>query len=138
MLKDASLAQIRFIAILAKAARAQRDARLGHVNENALAEYVPARGAHNPTETLGYEPLSLDDPPVDALHKAIAALSEPARRELYTLMRIGQGQLTAKDWQRGLTEAETLGDETVTATLLEDADLHDHLAKGLYEAKLSA
>ncbi|HWP25859.1 MAG TPA: DUF3775 domain-containing protein [Xanthobacteraceae bacterium] len=99
---------------------------------------MPARGEHNPTEWLGYEPLSLHELPVDALHKAIAALSEPARRELYTLMRIGQGQLTASRWQQGLADAEVLGDATVTATLLEDADLHDHLAKGLYEAKLAA
>jgi hypothetical protein len=26
----------------------------------------------------------------------------------------------------------------VTATIIEDADLHDHLTKGLYETKLSA
>ncbi len=138
MLKDLHVAQVRFIALLAKAARAQRDSRLGHVRENALIEYMPARGEHNPTASLGYEPLSADDPPADALHKAITALSEPARREIYALMRIGQGHLAANRWQRGLAEAESLGDETVTATILEDADLHDHLAKGLYEAKLSA
>jgi hypothetical protein len=31
-----------------------------------------------------------------------------------------------------------LGDETVTAAIIEDPDLHDHLTKGLYEAKLSS
>lgn len=52
-------------------------------------------------------------------------------------MRIGQSNLAAKKWHRGLSEAETLGDDTITAAFLEDADLHDNLAKGLDEAKLS-
>jgi Protein of unknown function (DUF3775) len=62
----------------------------------------------------------------------------PAAVRRYALMRVGQGQLAAKKWNRGLTEALTLGDDTVTASLLEDPDLHDHLMKGLYEAKLAA
>jgi len=53
-------------------------------------------------------------------------------------MRIGQGDLGAKKWHRGIAEAELLGDDTVTASLVEDADLHDHLVKGLYEAKLAS
>lgn len=40
-----------------------------------------------------------------------------------------------KKWHRGLTEAETLGDDAVIAALLGDPDLHDHLIKGLYEMK---
>jgi hypothetical protein len=53
-------------------------------------------------------------------------------------MRIGQGHLGAKKWHRGLSEAEVLGSDTITAAILEDADLHDHLTKGLYEAKLGS
>jgi hypothetical protein len=56
-----------------------------------------------------------------------------ARAELYTLMRIGQRDIAAKKWRRGLREAALLGDEKITATMLEDSDLHDHLMKGLYE-----
>jgi len=52
-------------------------------------------------------------------------------------MRIGQGHLAAKKWHRGLSEAEALGQDAITAAIIDDADLHDHLAKGLYEAKLS-
>jgi hypothetical protein len=47
-------------------------------------------------------------------------------------MRIGQGDLTAKKWHRGLSEASLLGDETITRAIVEDADLHDHIMKGLY------
>ncbi len=50
-------------------------------------------------------------------------------------MRIGQGDLAAEEWQRGMSEAELLGDATLTAALMEDADLHDHLEKGLFESK---
>jgi len=49
-------------------------------------------------------------------------------------MRIGQGDLAAKKWHHGLSEAETLGQDAITAAIIDDADLRDHLAKGLYEA----
>jgi hypothetical protein len=58
MLKDLTVDQARFVALLAKAARAQRDAFLGNVAEDDLAkELKPARGEHNPTAALGFEPL---------------------------------------------------------------------------------
>jgi hypothetical protein len=138
MLKHLNVDQARFIAILARAARAQRDALIGDIDEGALAEFMPARGEHNPTAALGFEPLSGRDQQMDALRNAIAGLSEAARREVYALMRVGQGHLAANKWHRGLSEAETLGDEAITAAILEDADLHEHISKGLYEAKLSA
>jgi len=53
-------------------------------------------------------------------------------------MRIGQGHLAVKDWERGLSEAEGLGDETTAAEMIEDVDLHDHITKALYEANLSS
>jgi hypothetical protein len=137
MLKNLNADQARFIAILAKTARAQRDSVLGNVAEEDLAELKPARGEHNPTAALGFEPLSPEAPQAAALGEAIAMLSETARRELYALMRIGQGHLAAKKWYRGLSEAEVLGDSTVTSALMENPDLHDHITKGLYEAKLS-
>ena len=112
---------------------------LGNVAEKYLVELKPARGEHNPTAALGFEPLSSEAPQMAALGEAIAMLSETARRELYALMRIGQGHLAAKKkkWYRGLSDAEVLGDSTVTSALMEDPDLHDHITKGLYEAKLS-
>ena len=53
-------------------------------------------------------------------------------------MRIGQGHLAADNWHRGMQEMQSLGDTTVTGTLIEDAGLHDHLVKGLYEAHLGS
>jgi hypothetical protein len=138
MLKDLNADQARFIAILAKTARTQRDALIGHVPERDLDGLTPGRGEHNPTAELGFEPAPPGAPQTTALSEALAALSPAARSELYTLMRIGQGDLAAKKWHRGLTEAALLGDETVTAAMIEDADLHDHLTKGLYESELAA
>jgi hypothetical protein len=137
MLKDLDSGQARFIAILARTARAQRDALLGKATGADLGQPVAARGEHNPTAALGFEPLTAAAPQVAALGEVIAGLSETARRELYALMRIGQGQLVAKKWHRGISDAELLGDETVTAALMEDPDLHDHIAKGLYETNMS-
>lgn len=48
-----------------------------------------------------------------------------------------QGHLAAKKWHHGLAEAEMLGDDAITAAIVDDPDLHDHVTKGLYEAKLA-
>lgn len=138
MLTALNLDQARFIALLAKAARAQRDDLLGNTVEDELAPLKAARGEHNPTAQLGFDPLRPGAPQTEALREAIGALSAQARFELYTLMRIGQGDLAANKWHRGLNEANLLGDETIAAAIMEDADLHDHVMKGLYEAELAA
>ena len=139
MLNDLHVDQAHFIALLAKTARAQRDALLGNVAEDDLDGPTPGRGEHNPTAALGVEPLPAGaSKPAAALREAISSLSEPARRELYALMRIGQGHLAAKKWHRGLSEAAMLGDNAITAAIIDDPDLHDHVTKGLYEAKLAA
>lgn len=136
-LKKLNVDQARFIALLAKAARMQRDRFLGKVPEDDLDGVTPARGEHNPTAELGLGPLPTNSQ-VAALREAIASLSPAARAELYALMRIGQGHLAAATGHQGIVEAEMLGDETVTTTIAEDPDLHDHIAKGLYEAKLES
>ena len=138
MHKVLNVEQARFIALLAKTARMQRDAILGNVAEADLSDVQPARGEHNQTAELGLGTRDAEASPLAALREAITSLSPIARQELYTLMRVGQGHLAAKKWHRGVSEAEALGENTVTATIIEDADLHDHLTKGLYETKLSA
>jgi hypothetical protein len=137
MFKELHSDQARFIAILARTARAQRDALLGKAAGGDLGQPNAARGEHNPAAALGFEPLSPNAPQVAALDEAIAGLSNTARRELYALMRIGQGQLAAKKLHRGVSDAELLGDDIITAALMEDADLHDHIVKGLYETDMS-
>ncbi len=138
MLKELNRDQVQFVAVLAKIARAQRDAFIGRVSENDLAEIKPGRGEHNPTAALDSTAFPADASQVATLREAIDTLSPAGRSELYALMRIGQGDLAAQKWHRGLVEAATLGDEAIKAALIEDADLHDHLMKGLYEAKLAS
>lgn len=133
MLKDMNADQARFVALLARTARAERDAMLGHQSDVALGEAPAARGERNPTAALGFDPLPPENPQLKALHDALGSLTETARSELYVLMRIGQGQVAAKQWHRGLEEAQLLGDATIANALIEDPDLHDHVLKGLYE-----
>jgi hypothetical protein len=130
--------QAHFVALLAKAARVQRDRLLGNVAEDDLIELKAARGEHNPTAAMGLAPVPPESSQITALRDAIASLSAEARLELYALMRIGQGDLAVRRWHRGITEAAALGDDVVTASLIEDADLHVHVMKGLYEAKLAS
>lgn len=136
-LEELETRQAQFVALLAKAARQQRDELLGNVAEEDLGGVEPGRGEHNPTAALGFEPLPPDAPQLLALRDAIASLSPAARCELYALMRIGQGHLGAKEIRQGASEAYRLGEETASGALMEDADLHDHLTKALYEANLS-
>ena len=76
----------------------------------------------------------------------IALLAETARMQrdaiLGNVAEADLGDVTPARGEhnrhRGLSEAEALGENTVTATIIEDADLHDHLEKALYETKLSA
>jgi hypothetical protein len=136
-LEELEVRQAQFFAILAKAARYQRDELLGNVAEEDLGGVRAGRGEHNPTADLGYEPLSPDAPQVSSLREAIASLSAAARCELYALMRIGQGHLGAKELRQGVSEAYRLGDEAASNAMIEDADLHDHITKALYEAGLS-
>ena len=138
MLKELNRDQAQFVAVLAKVARAQRDAFIARVPENDLSQIKPARGEHNPTAALGFTAFPADASQDATLRESIETLSSGGRSELYALMRIGQGDLAAQKWHHGLVEAATLGDEAVTAALIEDADLHDHLMKGLYEAKLAS
>jgi len=137
MLKALNPDKVRFIALLAKTARHQRDAFLGNIAEDDLAEAKAARGEHNPTAALGFEPVPPVSLQIAGLHDAIGGLAPEGRSELFALMRVGQGDLAVQEFHHGISEAGTLGDETVTASLMEDADLHDHLMKGLYEAKLA-
>jgi hypothetical protein len=111
---------------------------LGHIADRDLNGATVARGEHNPMAALALDPLPAQDMQLSALRDALAALTPGARSELYSLMRIGQGELALKKWRRGVREAQSLGDATVAAALIEDPDLHDHVLKGLYEANLSS
>jgi len=136
MLRELSVDQAKFVAILAKAARTERDEFLAKVAEKDINGVQSAKGEHNPIAQLGFEQLPPGASQARALREAVVTLSPGARSELYVLTRIGQGHLAAQKWHRGVTEATGLGDEAATAALLDDPDLHDHLLKGLYELKL--
>ncbi len=133
MLRQLTEEQARQIAALARAVRNARDAVLDNVPDEDMGEPPAARGEHNPTAAFALDPLPPDDPAIAALRQAVGALAPPARSELFVLMRMGQGDFGINDWDQGLSEAELLGEETVTAALIEDLDLHDHITKGLYE-----
>jgi len=125
MLRALNKDQAHFVALLAKVARMQRDKLLGNVSEEDLVGTKSSRGEHNPTVLLGFEPLPPDAEQLTALREAISSLTPEGRAELHALMRVGQGDLAAQDWDRGLDEAALLGEQAVA--LLDDPDLHDHL-----------
>ena len=116
MLKDLSAEQARFIALLARTARDERDALICKATEGDLAGPPPARGEHNPTAELGYDPLPPDPKIDESAESAIMELTPAERSALYTLMRIGQGHLAAEKWHHG-SPKPLFGDATVTATV---------------------
>lgn len=138
MLNELDVEQARFVTLLAEAARASRDELLNNVAEADLAPLNAARGQHNPTAALGFDPLRQDASQTAALQEAVATLYPTARIELYTPMRIGQGDMAAKKWHSGLAEATTLGEQIITAAVLGDPDLHHHIMKALYQEELGS
>ena len=109
MLRELNKDQAHFIALLARVARMQRDNLLGNVAEKDLGGTRASRHEHNPTALLGFEPLPPEAEQLTALREAISSLTPNGRAELYTLMRLGQGDLEAQQWDRGLDEAALLG-----------------------------
>ncbi len=97
MLKELNRDQAQFVAVLAKAARMERDAFLVEVRESDLTETKPARGEHNPTADLGFVAVPEDASQLMMLRDAVDALTPAGRSELYALMRVGRGELAAKN-----------------------------------------
>ena len=102
MLRGLNKDQAHFIALLARVARMQRDNLLGNVAEKDLGG--ASRHEHNPpTALLGFEPLPPEAEQLTALREAISSLTPNGRAELYTLMRLGQGDLAAHSGIADLT-----------------------------------
>ena len=136
MLEQIAVKTVKHIAELAKEARLARDRILDKVREESLMEPKPARGVHNPAAALGLDPLPPDHSARAALREAITVLSPMARRELRALMWIGRGEYAGADWSRALSDASTATDDITLGALMDQADLHECLVKGLYELKL--
>ena len=133
MFKKLKARQAHNIAELANSARARRDTLLRGVAEEIGSGPHPAKGESDRAGPGGFDVLPTNDPVLSALRDAITSLQPDARSELFALMRIGQGELAKGDWGRGLSEAETLGNDTVGGILADDVDLSNHLSKALYE-----
>jgi hypothetical protein len=71
MLKKLNRDHAQFVAVLARAARGQRDRPIASVPEAELTEMKPARGEHNPTADLGLAAVPQDAPELMMLREAI-------------------------------------------------------------------
>jgi hypothetical protein len=126
------------IATLAREARDARDSLLHGAAEVEVGEAHPAKGEADRAGAGGFDLLTAaGDPSARALGQAIGRLKADARSELFVLMRIGQGELAVADWPRGISQAESLGDDSVQGILDDDIDLASHLNKALFELGLS-
>jgi hypothetical protein len=123
----------RHIAQLARDAHAQLELTLHGVADDLVSGPHPTKGEWDRSGTGAFDILPPETAEVRELRYAINDLEPAGRAELFALMRIGQGELAAKDHERGLFEAASLGDETVAGILAEDIDLQSHVDKALYE-----
>lgn len=138
MLTVLNISQVRFIALLAKAVRMESGALLGNVPEEDFAEPKPSRGDHDTLASVGLEDLPVGTSQRDFLKAAINRLPGAALYELYALMRVGQGNLSAKTFERGLSDAASRDIAELVAMIVENPDLHDQLVKALYECRLES
>lgn len=136
MLKRISVPEVKHIAELANAVRTERDRLIDKIRDEDVAEPKPVRGAHNPTAMLGLDPLEENHLAAQALRAAITALPGDARRKLRALLWVGRGDYAAKDFERAVADAANSSDDVTIGALMEQADLHPLLMKGLYEMKL--
>jgi len=58
-------------------------------------------------------------------------------QELRALLWVGRGDYAAKDFDRAVADATSSPDDVTIGALMEQADLHAFLMKGLYEMKLA-
>jgi hypothetical protein len=135
MLESLTSQDVKRISELAKAARDARDEILRPVRQQDLGQPKPARGKHDPAAALGLDPVPFEHPTRKALREAIEALSIPARRELLALVWIAQGDYGAAQLPKAVADA-SITDLSVDR-FTSEADLHELLAKSLYELKLT-
>ena len=133
MLAAISIDDVKHVAELAKAAREARDDMLRKVRDEDLGEPKPARGLHNPSAFLGFDPLPQDHPVRAALRSAIEDLEPDQRHELRALVLIGQGDFGAKDLDRAVSDVSNESERASVELLMDKANLHDLLMKALYE-----
>ncbi len=71
-----------------------------------------------------------DDPTVQELRGAIAALNMDTRTELLALCWLGRGDYTAQEWYEALKEAQATQDENLSDYLLGTPLLGDYIEEG--------
>ena len=133
MLHELDALEVRRIADLAAALRTARDRLLEQVPEAEFGEPEAERGAHEPLRELAPGAALAGAPEYLALREAIAGLPRDIRTRLWVVAEIGRGQFAILDTERALAEASVMSDQAIADRLIEDPDLHDILAKGLYQ-----
>lgn len=73
-LENLNVDQVHLVARLAQAARAARDAMLGHGPDRDLSRTTAVRGERNPTAALGFDPLPAQNCQLTAQRDALDAL----------------------------------------------------------------
>lgn len=124
--------EARRIAELADDARNVRGRLLQGVREADLSDAPSARGIHNPSAALPLDDVLGQTPAYRALREAINGLPHEIQVKLWVTAQVGQGNLTAADWERGLATAELLRGEELAGYMLANTDLPDCLRKGLF------
>ena len=104
----------------------------GRIRPAHAAPPVPSHLARRAGVLLGTGVLA-SAPEFVALRAAIAALPRDIREKLWVTAQIGRGDLAIRDCTGALDAASALTDDDIVANLLDEADLHDCLRKGLYE-----
>jgi len=133
MLYELETLEAGHIADLALDARKARDRLLEKIREVDLREPVPVRGEHNPIGDLPLNGEIEAQPEFVTLRQAIAAMPRDIRVKVWGVMHTGRGDITIREWNETISAASLLTDYEIAADLLEDADLHDHVRKGLYK-----
>jgi len=136
MFSHVQVEEVRRIADLAGRAADAHRRLIGGLQDIDLGEQPLERGSRNPTDLDSLNLLGkTGSRDYDALRAEIGRLPPEARQEVKAAMLIGRGDFAAGDWDRAMVEAAAVPESADVDYLSEKLDLHDHLAKALYELK---
>lgn len=135
MLNHISPDTVREIIELAAAARARQETAMSRMQiADPNADRAPGDRGAEAEEVLYPE---LDNPLLERLKARLRELAPEARQELRAIMLIGRGDFAAREWEAALGQAEGEHRASEVDRIAENVGLHDFLAKGLYELRLT-
>lgn len=133
MLEVVTPGEIREIAALAKQAREAQEKLLENLRLADRDSEDRKLVEQDITSSTGVLDPTLDNQPLAALRRRLAALDDEARHELLAVAMIGRGLYAPSEWEKALDDARAQHGADEIDRIADTLGLDEWLAKGLFE-----